>query len=57
MRGRSYIFIIKPQYSEYEPMPDKDKAERIQAFYIKKTDEILDYKPRNIGANIARENE
>lgn len=55
MRGRSYIFIIKAQYSEYEPMPGKDKAEQIQAFYIKKTDEILDYKPRNTGANIARE--
>ena len=55
MRGRSYIFIIKVQYSEYEPMPGKNKAEQIQVFYIKKTDEILDYKSRNTGANIARE--
>ena len=55
MRGRSYIFIIKAQYSEYESMFGKDKAERIQAFYIKKTDEILDYKPRSTRANIARE--
>ena len=55
MRGRSYIFVIKAQHSEYESMLGKNKAEQIQAFYTKKTDKILDYKPRSIGANIARE--
>ena len=55
MHGRHYIFIIKAQCSEYESMFGKNKAEQIQAFYIKKTDEILDYKPRSIGTNIARE--
>ena len=55
MRGRSYIFIIKAQYSEYESMFGKNKAKQIQAFYIKKTDEILDYKSRSTGTNIARE--
>lgn len=55
MCGRSYIFVIKAQHSEYEPMPGKNKVERIQAFYTKKTDKILDYKPRNTGTNIAQE--
>ena len=55
MRGRRYIFIIKAQYSEYESMFGKDKAEQIQAFYTKKIDEILDYKSRSTGTNIARE--
>ena len=55
MRGRSYIFIIKVQYSEYESMFGKNKAEQIQAFYIKKTDEILNYKSRSTGTNTARE--
>ena len=55
MRSRRYIFIIKTQYSKYESTFSKNKAEQIQAFYIKKTDEILDYKSRSTGTNIARE--
>lgn len=55
MRGRRYIFVIKAQHSEYESMLGKNKAEQIQAFYTKKTDKILDYKPRSTGTNTARE--
>lgn len=53
--GRSYNFIIKEQYCEYEPLPRKSKVPEMRAFYENEADHILQYKPRNTGANIARE--
>lgn len=55
MSGRTYNFIIKEQYMEYEPLPNKSKVPEIKAFYETEADHILQYKPRNTGANIARE--
>lgn len=54
-KGRSYQFIIKEQYCEYEPLPRKSKVPEMRAFYENEADHILKYKPRNTGANIARE--
>lgn len=54
-KGRGYQFNIKEQYCEYEPMPRKNDAKKAMAFYQKRTDEILSVKPRNTGANLARE--
>jgi hypothetical protein len=53
--GRSYSFIIKEQYSEYEPLPRKTRVPEIKAFYAQEVDHILLYKPRNTGSNLARE--
>lgn len=55
LKGRSYQFHIKEQYQEYEPMPRKTKAPEIKAFYEQEAEHILTYKPRNTGANLARE--
>lgn len=55
IRGRSYCFIIKEQYSEYEPLPRKTKYQEAMDFYISEVDHILQYKPRNTGSNLARE--
>lgn len=55
MKGRSYQFIIKEQYSEYEPLLRKTKLPEIMSFYAQETDHILKYKLRNTGANLARE--
>ena len=55
LKGRSYQFHIKKQYQEYEPMPRKTKAPEIKAFYEQGAEHILSYKPRNTGANLARE--
>lgn len=55
LKGRSYQFHIKEQYQEYEPMPRKSKTPEIQAFYEQEAEHILTYKPRNTGANLARE--
>lgn len=55
LKGKSYCFKIKAQYSEYEPLPRKSKTKEIQAFYANEADHILTYKPRNTGTNIARE--
>lgn len=55
LKGRSYCFHIKEQYAEYEPLPRKADRETIMAFYAKEVDHILLYKPRNTGANLARE--
>ena len=55
MQGRSYIFNIKEQFMEYEPIPRKDKTKDIKEYYIFTTDAILSEKPRNTGANVARE--
>lgn len=54
-KGHSYNFIIKEQYCEYEPLPKKKDTAKIKAFYENEADHILQYKPRNTGANIARE--
>lgn len=40
---------------EYEPMPRKSKLPEIMKFYANEVDHILTYKPRNTGANLARE--
>lgn len=53
--GHAYTFNIKEQYCEYEPIPRKTKFKEISDFYAKETDSILAYKPRNTGANVARE--
>lgn len=55
LKGRSYQFHIKEQYSEYEPLPRKSKIPEIKAFYETETGHILQYKPLNTGANVARE--
>lgn len=55
LKGRSYCFTIKEQFSEYEPLPRKTKVPEIMAFYAGEVDHILQYKPRNTGANLARE--
>lgn len=55
LKGRSYIFIIKQQYAEYEPLPRKNKSQEISQFYADETDHILKYKQRNTAANLARE--
>lgn len=55
LKGHSYQFIIKEQYCEYEPLPRKSKVPEMKAFYENEADHILKYKPRNTGANIARE--
>lgn len=53
--GRSYCFNIKEQYAEYEPLPRKTKYVEVASFYANEVDCILKYKPRNTGANLARE--
>ena len=55
MQGRSYCFHIKEIYTEYEPLPRKSKYAEIMTFYAKEVDDILKYKPRNTGTNLARE--
>lgn len=55
LKGRSYQFHIKQQLLEYEPFPKKKDIAEIKAFYERETDHILQYKPRNTGANLARE--
>lgn len=55
LKGRSYQFHIKEQYQEYEPMPRKTRMPEIKAFYEQEAEHILTYKPRNTGANLARE--
>ena len=55
LKGRSYQFHIKEQYSEYEDFPKKKDVKAIKAFYEAETDHILQYKPLNTGANVARE--
>lgn len=55
LKGRGYSFNIKEQYAEYEPLPRKSKTKEIQEFYNHEVDNILVYKPRNTGANLARE--
>lgn len=54
-QGRGYKVQVKKQYMEYDQLPRKSKVPEIQAFYEAETDHILQYKPRNTGANIARE--
>lgn len=51
-KGHTYQFNVKEQYSEYEPMPRKNKAPEIIAFYGTEVDHILQYKPRNTGSNL-----
>lgn len=53
--GRGYKITIRKQYAEYEPFPRKTKMPEIKDFYKKETEEIINYKPRNTGSNIARE--
>lgn len=53
--GTPHIITIKEQYCEYEPLPRKNKAPEIIAFYGNEVDHILQYKPRNTGSNLARE--
>ena len=55
LKGRTYCFNIKEQYAEYEPLPRKGDREAAMQFYAKEVDHILLYKPRNTGANLARE--
>lgn len=55
LKGRTYQFHIREQYQEWRPLPKKSKVPEIKAFYEGETDHILQYKPRNTGANIARE--
>lgn len=54
-KGTPHIITIKEQYAEYEPLPRKTKVPEIKAFYEAETDHILQYKPLNTGANVARE--
>lgn len=54
-RGTPHIITIKEQYAEYEPLPKKKDVVKMTAFYEDETDHILQYKPLNTGANIARE--
>lgn len=55
LKGRGYCFNIKEQYMEYEQMPRKQQIKEIKDFYAKEVDDILKHKPRNTGANLARE--
>lgn len=55
LKGRSYQFHIKKQFIEYEPFPKKKDTAEIKAFYEQETDHLIQYKPLNTGANIARE--
>lgn len=54
-QGMPHIITIKEQYCEYESLPRKSKVPEMRAFYESEADHILQYKPRNTGANIARE--
>ena len=54
-KGRVYMFNIKEQYAEYEPMPRKTQFKEIYNFYANEVDNILQDKPRNTGSNLARE--
>ena len=54
-KGRSYVFDIKEQYAEYEPIPRKSQFKEIYGFYANEVDNILQMKPRNTGSNLARE--
>jgi hypothetical protein len=38
LKGRSYIFTIKEQYSDYEPLPRKIKSKEVAEFYEDETD-------------------
>lgn len=54
-KGVPHVITIKEQRCEYEPLPRKTKVPEIKKFYYAETDHILKYKPRNTGANVARE--
>lgn len=53
--GRCNYYIIIEEYGELQPLPRKKKSQEIKEFYAEETEHIIQYKPRNTGANIARE--
>lgn len=53
--GRCNYYIIIKEYGELQPLPRKTRVKEIVEFYSTETEHIIQYKPRNTGANIARE--